>query len=351
MLESLNGRNFQSLKNVTIKFSPTVTTIIGPNDAGKSAFLRLLGWVTTNRPTGRAFIRHGTTQASGCLKVDGVSIRRVAGKGKNSYSIKHAKAKRPKVFNAFRNDVPDEIKKVLAMSEINFQRQHDAVFWFSLSPGQIAKELNRLVDLETIDRSQAWVGKRLRDTKAELDVCTKRLAAARAELKLLKDVEKYRKSLTSLQNLSQTTIPHINAQSRRIRGVLKQAEFMRRGLTIAGGLESSVEALRSLGTEGVELQTSISTLDQIIRDVRRYQRLASDIAMPNTSKIEPLIKRSGELERQYELLSQWIDQAKKYEQEICKCAQQAKKQKAQIEKALGGRCPQCGTILSNETLI
>ena len=64
------------------------------------------------------------------------------GTGVNTYGVEG------KTYEAFGNDVPPAVSKLLGLAEVNFQGQHDAAFWFGLSPGQLAKELNKIVDLE-----------------------------------------------------------------------------------------------------------------------------------------------------------------------------------------------------------
>jgi chromosome segregation ATPase len=51
-------------------------------------------------------------------------------------------------FEAMRSDVPDEIKTVTQMNAINVQMQGDPYFMLNMTPGKVAKELNKLVGLE-----------------------------------------------------------------------------------------------------------------------------------------------------------------------------------------------------------
>ena len=88
-LKSFRVRNFQTHENLEVAFSPTVTTIVGPNDKGKSAFIRALQLVFLNKLSRSpdSYIRHGKKSFSLKLKIDGHTVIRKKGKGVNSYTI------------------------------------------------------------------------------------------------------------------------------------------------------------------------------------------------------------------------------------------------------------------------
>jgi predicted DNA-binding protein len=56
-------------------------------------------------------------------------------------------------FAAMRSDVPEEIEAITQMNQINVQMQGDPYFMLGLSPGKVAKELNKLVGLDVIDNT------------------------------------------------------------------------------------------------------------------------------------------------------------------------------------------------------
>ena len=56
MIKKLHIRNFQSHKDSRLIFSDGVNVIVGNSDSGKSAILRALNWVITNRPSGDSYI-------------------------------------------------------------------------------------------------------------------------------------------------------------------------------------------------------------------------------------------------------------------------------------------------------
>lgn len=174
MLEKLLAKNFQCHKRLEVSFDPRVTVLCGPSDAGKSALLRLLRWIATNRPNGDSYLRHGADYVAGHLWLDGRKIQRERAGGDNSYWLDGNK------YQAFGQGVPEDVLNVLNISPTSFQMQHDPVFHFSLSPGEVSRELNAVVNLDLIDSTLANLNlqhKRARDT---LRVSEERLAAASA---------------------------------------------------------------------------------------------------------------------------------------------------------------------------
>ena len=134
MLKKMRITNFQKHQDLKISFDPGVTVVVGPSDAGKSAVIRSLRWLSTNEPKGDSFIREGAEFAEAKLLVDDHTIARFRGK-ENTYSLDGSE------FKAFKDKPPEQISSLLNVGDVNFQGQHDAIFWFSLTAGEVAKGL------------------------------------------------------------------------------------------------------------------------------------------------------------------------------------------------------------------
>lgn len=143
MLTKLKITNFQRHEELSIEFD-NVTTIIGSNGAGKSSVIRALDFLFNNQPRGTSYIRHGETECEVKAKLDNTTIRRVRGKV-NEYYLDDKK------FAAFGSEVPDEIRELVNINELNIQKQLDAALWFHLSPLEISRKLNKIVNLDMID--------------------------------------------------------------------------------------------------------------------------------------------------------------------------------------------------------
>ena len=157
MIQSLQIHNFQSHKNTFIEFGKNVNIFIGFSDSGKTAIIRALRWVITNKPSGDAFRSNwgGDTIVILTL-VNGTKVRRTKGNSTNEYEL-IIKGADPLVFKAFGTDVPVEIEKALSFDSINLQEQLDAPYLLSETPGTVAKHFNKIAKLEKIDTGIQYV--------------------------------------------------------------------------------------------------------------------------------------------------------------------------------------------------
>lgn len=299
MLTSLRLHDFQKHRDLTIQFGQ-VTTIIGPSDAGKSAVLRALRWLCLNRPAGEGYIRFGTKAAWSRVEVDGTRIVRRRGPGANLYVLGEQE------LRAFGSEVPDLIAGLLNLDDVNFQGQHDAPFWFSLTPGQVARELNRIVNLERIDRTQRHLQKKLTEARHGLGFAKERLAKAVQEQKRLAWVGEASKEWERIEERASTiarvrsTIDGIRDLSRRVRT-----------------LESSVNRALEIGEgAGLELQR----IGERQERMRQREKEWADLGK--------LVK---EIERKADEVWVLNDRSKRLEKE---------------RKRIGGKtCPLCGQVI------
>lgn len=177
MLKSILLINFQKHQKLHLDLTEQITCISGKTNVGKSSILRALYWITLNKPAGggSTFLRHGEKEVSVTIEVDNHSITRFWSKNKNTYSLDGRE------FSAFGTGVPDPISKILQMDLVNHSLQLDLHYWFHLTPGECAKELNRIVSLDRIDEVTANIASALRKAKSEAEVSETRLAEARAK--------------------------------------------------------------------------------------------------------------------------------------------------------------------------
>lgn len=172
MLESLELRCFQSHEHTIIPLS-RVTVLVGPSDTGKSACLRALRWLATNRPGGTDFIRWGSKRARARLTLDGGQvITRFRSDRENTYTLDGV------VFTAMGAAVPEPVGALLAVTPDNFQGQLDGPYWFSESGGEVSRYLNAIINLGSIDTTAAALGAMHRNAEAAVQVAKQRQAEA-----------------------------------------------------------------------------------------------------------------------------------------------------------------------------
>jgi DNA repair exonuclease SbcCD ATPase subunit len=342
MLRKLVLKNFQKHRSLTIKFDPHVTTIVGPNDAGKSSIIRALRWALLNRPASKTgLIKRGAKQCSVILRVGKKEIERQSSSKGNLYRLGS------KRFRAFRSDVPVDISNLLKVDEINFQRQHEPAFWFALSPGNAAKELNKLVDLETIDAVQSAVNSILRDKKAELEAAQKRLKEAQSTVKSLSFVKRLDVKLGKLEKLYANRVEshRINAVALLLRQrTLSRLKHQNAAVATAGGSLAG-----RLATASGSLAGRIGGprgLIPLLRQIVARRQKAEQSQIISTIKLPELPDQSlpDRIEHIQELLS--VRQEK--ESQLCQHQRKLERRGERLEKKLGGRCPVCGGLLTNQ---
>lgn len=235
MITTLSIKNFQAHRKLLVKLSPTVTSIVGDSDIGKSALYRALRWLATNKPLGDAFI-HRTKAGrskicSVSLWVDGKRVTRTKG-ATNSYKVGKL------LLKAFGAEPPKEVLDLLNLSPLNFQSQHDAPFWFAKSAGEVSRELNSIIDLSVIDSTLSNLAHRARQTRSESDIASKRLEGAR--------------SVRRLHRCAKDASEQLEALTAREKAL--------------GRLSKRVEKLTVLVGKATHAQTTHSNLSQVIQE-------------------------------------------------------------------------------------
>jgi DNA repair ATPase RecN len=304
MLKSLSIRNFRSNKRLDIDIDPHVTCITGESYRGKSNAVRAIKWVALNRPSGTRFIRWGSKQCVVTIDTEKCKVVRKRGKSVNSYEVNGHPLK------AFGNNVPDKIQRTLNLSEINFQIQQEMphgdgpLFWFALTPGQVSKRLNAIVNLDVIDRTLGNLQTVVHKAKSTLDVCQERRKKAKEQAE----------SLTFVEEMA--------GEWEEVKQAVERSEALDRETDELEALLTDISHQQRI------LQATKRHMDDADKDLRELESLWDTII--------GMSKRHGEL---FLLLGE-IRRLKREHAEACLDVLQAKKE---YEEALGDRCPLCGS--------
>jgi len=144
-------------------FDEGVNVIIGSSDVGKSAIMRAINWVRTNKPSGESFKSNwGGDGTRASIEVGDVIVSRLRTKTKNAY------LKGEDLLKGFGTEVPEEVTNMLRLPPLNVQRQMDQPFLLSTGAGEVARYLNQLVDLDVIDITLSNLDQNHRQCKASI---------------------------------------------------------------------------------------------------------------------------------------------------------------------------------------
>lgn len=345
MIDRLIIRNFQPHKKLDISFDPKVTTIIGASDSGKSSIIRALLWILTNKPSGDSFIHDGEDFVTVKLYLDTLlKIIRTKGKGVNTYKI--IKEEKEEKFEAFGNDVPEIISKVLNVSEINYQSQHSSPFWFSETAGEVSRQLNSIVNLDVIDKTLTNIMSFLRKAQSTKELIEERLG-----------------ELTERKNQSQY-VKEINEELKRVEKFQGQLgkiavecstidELLARGIKHRINKENAaqvnVEGRKALliGEKHRELAKKSQTLDNLLETGLTCKRVLDTKLL----SIQPLKKQVDSINSLYDLIHVLGDKIQKidelYNRKI-ETSKKLKKLQSEFERILGERCPLCGNLMKKK---
>ena len=186
MIDSLTIINYESHKETILDFCDGINMLVGQTDAGKSSIKRAIEWVATNKPSGNEFRSHWGGETKVIMRFDDTELRRVKGK-ENYYLLDVAD------FKSFGQGVPEEIQKALNFSSLNLQSQFSSPFLLSDSAGEVARYMNKIVNLESIDRATKNINGVLRKEQTDLahvQESIKELDEKKDDFKWLEEAEK-----------------------------------------------------------------------------------------------------------------------------------------------------------------
>ena len=193
MIKSINIQNFQSHKDTTLDFHKGMNVIVGKTDSGKTAIIRALRWLVTNRPSGDAFCSFWGGDTKIKLETETEEIIRIKSSKENQYELNS------QIFKAMGKDVPDEILKALNMDDVNIQQQMDSHFLISETPGAVALHFNKVARLDKIDKGLQNVQKEITKTKQTIDYETLEIEKKEVKLNEFQDLEEMEEEIIAVE--------------------------------------------------------------------------------------------------------------------------------------------------------
>lgn len=337
MLEQLTIEDFQAHRKLSIKLDPAITTIVGPSDSGKSAVIRALIWLATNRPSGDSFIREGTKQTRVHLDVDGHVVTRCRGGSENTYTLDDEELK------AFGNDVPTEVARLLNISGINIQRQHDSPYWFSETAGEVSRQLNQIVDLTIIDRTLANLDKASRATAAEIRTLEQQEEQAKAQRSVLAWARKAQEHLGEVETLQEQW--QAAAETHRDAAEMVQAVRLHQETAEAAGKQQeAAERAAQIGTQWEKVRGQTVLLRKLIQEVRDNSAQAHR-TVPDLSPLIQLQQAAEEAVTRRQNLESKILTVTLAQKDVQTFQAEAARLEKEFHKEMGEVCPLCGKKL------
>jgi hypothetical protein len=298
--------------------------MFGQSLKGKTAIIRAINLIAYNRPSGAKFFSHfapdkGETEIS--LKVANSppvvvkkSVKRKKDKSKElestTYEYNNDK------FTGVARDVPDEIRQLFNISELNIQKQFDQPFLILSSSGEFAKEINRVTKLEKVD---SWVSElKRRENKAKNEVLVLEGQAKEIEGELVKyeGIESLATKVSALQELTSITNNMELKKNRldelltRIEGVSDELEKIKPALKIEQNIQALISLEQRISTISLRLdlisknrtiEAYITSLQFVLVNVQTLEKML--IVEEKRNKLDKFLAR-------IELINDAIDDLK-----------------------------------------
>ena len=332
MISAVRLTNFQCHSDLLVELDEHVTVIIGPSDSGKSAVIRALRWAALNVPVG-CMIRDGAKQAKVELTVDGRKIVRSRG-SENAYSLDG------KEFRAFRSDVPSDIATLLNLTEANFQSQHDPLYWFSSTAGDVSRQLNSVVNLNVIDRTLAEATREVNRCKTILENAEENLTRSVAEkndLKWVEDADVDLKQVEWIESSLDDLRSDVVDLSEIIRVAVAKRDEINRTKEIAVDSESLLGRMVMLG-KAAKARTELEKLIASAVEARTKK----DVEIPDLSALGTIVELLKDRVARTKELSKLLNEVWLADENRGTTKMQSDKAQDDLARKSEGICPLCG---------
>lgn len=338
LIKSIALTDFQGHEKLEIKFSPTITTIKGPTDRGKSSVLRALRWVCLNDLGGSDFIREGAASTSVLVRVEQGEhiweLERTKGGRVNTYLLDEEE------FVAFGQTVPKDVADLLRVSDINFQAQHDGPFWFNESQVEVSRRLNAVVDLSIIDTCLSNIANMVRTASTRVDLCKEREKEAQNELDEI-DMQRLRVSEWARLRIKVKRFEEVRTEAGELGCMI--------GLIVANNYDTLAEIAEDLSViedKARRVRIKKTWISDITEDIAALARFEAVTAPPDFSPVSNAYKRILLVLAQIKDLKSAVRLHEELEQEEHRATESWMKAEHNFHDQLKGEnCPTCGTLI------
>jgi len=292
MLERLDIQNFQSHKFTSLKFTDGINIIVGRSLSGKTAIIRALLWLLNNRPLGFRF----HSQFSG--KKDVTKVELGLKENGNSTEISLSKSTQgstyildEKEFSGFGNEVPDQILRALNIDELNIQKQFDQPFLICSSPGEVARTLNRITQLEKIDEWNSKLTTRVNSANQEIRILESQLKEEEKQLEKYSNLDEIEKSVESAEH-TESKLKETQQKAKNIEDILSKIETIDDNLLRYENVSDAEDKIEKLGVLSKKIQDEGDYILGLVAEIENLKETNQKIAKSQAIlKIENDVKK------------------------------------------------------------
>lgn len=242
--------NFQSLRNVHVRFINGTNALIGVTNSGKTAIIRAIIWCLINRPQGDYFITVDEKEAMVRVSLsNGKQIERRKSASANIYRL-FDKGELVNEFTGFGRNVPDEIieahgiRPLAGDTYFQFGTQLESAFMLSLAPSKRAAVLGNMDELYRIDTALAGINKEISDK------------------------EKYRKEMQRTKKEIKRSVDQLTIKTEKAQSQIEALKALKKGLEQKYNMHSyvagHVDRLKEISSLLQNLDSELERSDRIL---------------------------------------------------------------------------------------
>jgi exonuclease SbcC len=321
-IQQIEIRNFQSHENTVINLSDGINIFMGTSNHGKTSIIRALMWIFTNRPMGTAFISYWNKDDEDIKEItsakiilsDNNTIERRRSSDFNGYVINNKIE-----LEALKGDVPDEISKLLNLSDYNIQSQFDPPFLISSSSGEVARFFNQAIKIDDIDKMLAAVEQKKRRTKTDIAYLEKAIKQTEEDLKSLSWVDLVEADILSAETLSES----IERDRNKLGGVSSLYDDYKKRISLYQGidfnrLKKDFEYADIIIQENEDNSNRVEQIKLLVDECLEKEKFIKAIPDDLSQlfiKASDFISKSGKNKSVYDCLKSLLNQYKKLKTE------------------------------------
>ncbi len=302
MIKSIQIKNFQSHKDTTLKLDPGVNIIVGQSDSGKTAILRALRWLIWNKPGGNAFRSEWGGDTVVEVNLDSMEvIQRKKTKSNNTYEYSPSPRFAETIYRSFGQGVPEDITRALNISDINVQGQLDAPFLLSETSGEIAKKLNKIANIDNIDKALSNINKKSRETNTRVGIYKEDLEAYKKDKESLVYIEDAEKEVNAIAEKDKYTDSLLIGASELALIIVS----LKQSVKSINNLKPIVKAEKDI-KQLIEKQEHLEVIDEKAEDLENIILKCREV-VGLLKGLKPIVKAEKDIDR-YIALSEGIKQ-------------------------------------------
>lgn len=312
-LQRLKIKNFQSHQSTELELVDGINIITGLEDSGKTALLRAVNWLRTNRPSSDGFKfnkdKSLTTEVEARF-ADGLKIKHSKGKSSSEYSIapyistNGSSSSSEATFTKVGAQVPEQVIERLQIDEINIQEQFDQPYLVWLTSGELANVFNRLSGMQRFDEWQSEVSAGIKAANAGIKTAAKDIDTCQEQMAQFEKLPEVKKLIAEIEQLDKK-IASAGKDFNRLRQIEADIKSADASLKKLAASEEEIVAALAVVAEIRELDRKINSVNNHLGTLEEAARLetlvglAEEELQTTISSYTELLSKEGICDRCY----------------------------------------------------